>query len=64
MTVQGETKEAIFIATSVEAKFAQRLAANEKKIRDRTLKKLKQYMLARSAHSDGGFKRYVNLFVC
>lgn len=45
------------IADSVESQFARRLAGNEKKIRDRALKKLKRYVCLRAQRSDGGFTR-------
>ena len=53
---------------NVELSFAQRLAGNEKKIRDRAVKKLKQWITARSQKSgkltmnvDGA--KFNNLFV-
>nr|CAB3265795.1 ribosomal RNA processing protein 1 homolog [Phallusia mammillata] len=71
MTVEAPAEDsAMQIAGSVEAKFAQRLAANEKKRRDRAFKKLKQYLMARSARPDGGFVRdelikiWKGLFYC
>lgn len=48
------------VADSMESQFARRLAGNEKKIRDKALKKLKKYMSLRSQKSDGGFNRWVN----
>ncbi|XP_077198943.1 ribosomal RNA processing protein 1 homolog B isoform X2 [Paroedura picta] len=53
-----------------EIQFAQRLAANEKRIRDRALKKLRSYMILRSQDPAGGFnqeeflKIWKGLFYC
>ncbi|NXP25076.1 RRP1B protein, partial [Scytalopus superciliaris] len=53
-----------------EVQFAQRLAANEKRIRDRALKKLRGYIGVRTQRPDGGFseeellKIWKGLFYC
>ncbi|XP_064008689.1 ribosomal RNA processing protein 1 homolog B isoform X1 [Pogoniulus pusillus] len=53
-----------------EVQFAQRLAANEKRIRDRALKKLRGYLSVRSQRPAGGFsqdellKIWKGLFYC
>ncbi|KAM9390301.1 ribosomal RNA processing protein 1 homolog B [Phaethornis superciliosus] len=53
-----------------EIQFAQRLAANEKRIRDRALKKLRGYISVRTQRPDGGFsqdellKIWKGLFYC
>ncbi|NXN98467.1 RRP1B protein, partial [Rhinopomastus cyanomelas] len=53
-----------------EVQFAQRLAANEKRIRDRALKKLRAYLGARTQRPAGGFsqeellKIWKGLFYC
>ncbi|XP_061856628.1 ribosomal RNA processing protein 1 homolog B isoform X2 [Colius striatus] len=53
-----------------EIQFAQRLAANEKRIRDRALKKLRGYINLRTQRPDGGFsqeellKIWKGLFYC
>ncbi|NWX00294.1 RRP1B protein, partial [Caloenas nicobarica] len=53
-----------------EIQFAQRLAANEKRIRDRALKKLRGYISGRTQRPDGGFsqeellKIWKGLFYC
>ncbi|XP_065716915.1 ribosomal RNA processing protein 1 homolog B [Patagioenas fasciata] len=53
-----------------EIQFAQRLAANEKRIRDRALKKLRRYVSGRTQRPDGGFsqeellKIWKGLFYC
>ncbi|KAJ6667646.1 hypothetical protein lerEdw1_016767 [Lerista edwardsae] len=53
-----------------EIQFAQRLAANEKKIRDRALKKLRGYITLRTRRPEGGFsqeellKIWKGLFYC
>ncbi|NXH46989.1 RRP1B protein, partial [Dicaeum eximium] len=54
----------------LEVQFAQRLAANEKRIRDRALKKLRGYISVRTQRPDGGFsqeellKIWKGLFYC
>ncbi|XP_053162030.1 ribosomal RNA processing protein 1 homolog B isoform X2 [Hemicordylus capensis] len=54
----------------LEIQFAQRLAANEKKIRDRALKKLRAYITLRTRSPKGGFsheellKIWKGLFYC
>ncbi|XP_076822295.1 uncharacterized protein LOC143468783 [Clavelina lepadiformis] len=68
--VEQKTPALDAVPASIEAKFAQRLAANEKKIRDRAFKKLRQYMLAKSVQPGGGFTRdelikiWKGLFYC
>uniref|UniRef100_A0A8B9UR76 RRP1B protein n=1 Tax=Anas zonorhyncha TaxID=75864 RepID=A0A8B9UR76_9AVES len=53
-----------------EVQFAQRLAANEKRIRDRAVKKLRGYISGRTQRPDGGFsqdellKIWKGLFYC
>ncbi|NXH20098.1 RRP1B protein, partial [Bucco capensis] len=53
-----------------EVQFAQRLAANEKRIRDRALKKLRGYISVRTQRPDGGFSKeellkiWKGLFYC
>ncbi|XP_065597708.1 ribosomal RNA processing protein 1 homolog B [Cyrtonyx montezumae] len=53
-----------------EIQFAQRLAANEKRIRDRAVKKLRGYISLRTQRQDGGFsqeellKIWKGLFYC
>ena len=56
MTVQAEES----IADSIEAKYAKRLAANEKKIRDKAFNELKSYLIKKSMEADGGFTRLVD----
>ncbi|XP_019623184.1 PREDICTED: ribosomal RNA processing protein 1 homolog B-like [Branchiostoma belcheri] len=57
-------------ARAPEVKFAQHLAANEKKIRDKAVKKLRQWLEARSQARGGGFeeddmlKIWKGLFYC
>nr|XP_002128128.1 ribosomal RNA processing protein 1 homolog A-like [Ciona intestinalis] len=72
MTVEASSKHDVPLSScsAVEAKFAQRLASNEKKIRDRAFKKLRQFMIARSVKQEGGFvrnemiKMWKGLFYC
>ncbi|XP_072115930.1 ribosomal RNA processing protein 1 homolog B-like [Mobula birostris] len=45
------------MATAVEIQFAQRLASNEKRFRDRAVKKLRRYFSARSQRPSGGFSQ-------
>nr|XP_039252421.1 ribosomal RNA processing protein 1 homolog A-like [Styela clava] len=55
---------------SIEAEFARRLAGNDKRCRDKALKKLRQFLNLRSAKTDGGFTRiemlsiWKGLFYC
>lgn len=55
---------------SIEAKFSQQLASNEKKIRDRGLKKLRLYLIAKSRRVKDGINRpellriWKGLFYC
>ncbi|XP_052530197.1 ribosomal RNA processing protein 1 homolog B [Tympanuchus pallidicinctus] len=57
-------------AQAPEIQFAQRLAANEKRIRDRAVKKLRGYISVRTQRPDGGFsqeellKIWKGLFYC
>uniref|UniRef100_A0A4W3JXQ3 Ribosomal RNA processing 1 n=1 Tax=Callorhinchus milii TaxID=7868 RepID=A0A4W3JXQ3_CALMI len=51
--VPGEKK----MAAAAELQFAQRLASNEKRCRDRALSKLRRYLSARSQPSSVGFTR-------
>ncbi|OXB79556.1 UNVERIFIED_CONTAM: hypothetical protein H355_000372 [Colinus virginianus] len=57
-------------AQAPEIQFAQRLAANEKRIRDRAVKKLRGYISLRTQRQDGGFsqeellKIWKGLFYC
>ena len=59
MTVQAEES----IADSIEAKYAKRLAANEKKIRDKAFNELKSYLVKKSMEQDG-FTRLVDHAYC
>ncbi|XP_071545674.1 uncharacterized protein Nnp-1 isoform X2 [Panulirus ornatus] len=57
------------VGTMSEILFAQRLADNQKKIRDRALKKLKKYLLVRSSSGQGfsdddALKLWKGLFYC
>ncbi|XP_072900860.1 ribosomal RNA processing protein 1 homolog B-like [Hemitrygon akajei] len=45
------------MAMAVEIQFAQRLASNEKRFRDRAVKKLRRYLSARSQRPSGGFSQ-------
>ncbi|XP_043927762.1 ribosomal RNA processing protein 1 homolog B [Protopterus annectens] len=53
-----------------EIQFAQKLASNEKRVRDRAVKKLRKYIFVRTQHESGGFthdellKLWKGLFYC
>ncbi|CAH6789896.1 Rrp1b [Phodopus roborovskii] len=55
---------------SAELQFAQRLASSEKGVRDRAVRKLRQYLSARTQSDSGGFsqeellKIWKGLFYC
>ena len=53
MTVKSEE----VISESIEAKYAKKLAANEKKIRDKAFNELRSYLIKKSLEPDGGFTK-------
>ncbi|XP_059505999.1 ribosomal RNA processing protein 1 homolog A isoform X1 [Stegostoma tigrinum] len=58
------------MAAAAEVQFAQRLASNEKRFRDRAVRKLRRYLSARSQRLSGGFsqeellKMWKGIFYC
>ena len=55
MTVRNKN----FVADSIEARYAKRLAGNEKETRDEAFTELRNYIISKSRHKHGGLGRFV-----